>query len=87
MSTHAYRYPGAQPFTAGDRRIFYGRETDTRRLAALIRLEQMVVLYGTSGLGKSSLLNAAVVPRLEESGEAGVPPVLMLLVNASGASK
>ncbi len=70
MST-AYRYPGAQPFTPNDRRIFYGREEDTRRLVEKIRLEQMVVLYAKSGLGKSSLLNAAVVPRLQESREGG----------------
>ncbi|MEZ4852220.1 MAG: hypothetical protein R3B93_27150 [Bacteroidia bacterium] len=68
MSTPRYRYPGAQPFTKDDRVVFFGRKRDTDRLTELIRLEQLTVLYGKSGLGKSSLLNAGVLPRL--SGEA-----------------
>ena len=83
MST--YRYPGAQPFTAHDRRIFYGREEDTRRLAELILLEQMVVLYAKSGLGKSSILNAAVIPHLQESGQAAGTPVFAITLRFGSA--
>lgn len=60
MNNH--RYPGAKPFEKEDKAIFFGRETDTRKLHELISVERMVVLYGKSGLGKSSLLNAGVLP-------------------------
>lgn len=63
--SHIYRYPGAQPFNAEQRHIFFGRERDVEALYQLISLEQMVVLYAKSGLGKSSLINAGMLPRLE----------------------
>lgn len=63
-----YRYPGATPFTTGQQHIFFGRKQDTEDLCRLIRREALVVLYGKSGLGKSSLLNAGIVPAFLEEG-------------------
>ena len=59
-----YRYPGYRPFLEEDHHIFFGRDQDKKNLIELIELEQVVVLYGKSGYGKSSLLNAAVIPNL-----------------------
>jgi len=64
MNNH--RYPGAKPFEKEDKSVFFGRETDTRKLHELISVERMVVLYGKSGLGKSSLLNAGVLPMFQD---------------------
>lgn len=61
-----HRYPGTKPFEAQDKAVFFGREEDTRKLRELISVEKMVVLYGKSGLGKSSLLNAGVLPLLTD---------------------
>lgn len=61
-----YRYPGAKPFEVQDSAIFFGRKEDTEKLRELISVERMVVLYGKSGLGKSSLLNAGVLPLLQD---------------------
>lgn len=66
MSQH--RYPGAQPFTTTQENIFFGRESDIEDLYRQIKLEPLVVLYSKSGLGKSSLLNAGIVPRIQEEG-------------------
>ncbi|HMQ46825.1 MAG TPA: tetratricopeptide repeat protein [Saprospiraceae bacterium] len=63
-----YRYPGIKPFTTSDRNLFFGRDEDIEKLAQLIALERLVVLYGKSGLGKTSLLNAGVVPKLQDEG-------------------
>ena len=60
-----YRYPGAKPFSSGQQDIFFGREEDIQRLFELISLEQLVVLYSKSGFGKSSLLNAGIIPRTQ----------------------
>ena len=62
------RYPGIRPFRQDERPLFFGRNADTERLLRLVRNEQTVVLYGKSGYGKSSLLNAGLYPRLSEEG-------------------
>ncbi len=64
--TKTHRYPGVKPFSENERHVFYGRSTDTRKLFQLINLEKLVLLYGKSGLGKSSLLNAGVLPLFDE---------------------
>ncbi len=61
------RYPGATPFSKEQSRIFYGRDHDIQRLLTLIRVERKVLLYSKSGLGKTSLLEAGVIPRLPEN--------------------
>lgn len=70
-----YRYPGSKPFEAQERSIFFGREEDIENLTRMIRVEPLVVLYGKSGLGKSSLLNAGVVPTLQENPNQEVIPI------------
>ncbi|WP_339901118.1 hypothetical protein [uncultured Cyclobacterium sp.] len=61
-----YRYPGTRPFQENDRELFFGRNTDIEKLSELIVLEKLVLLFSKSGYGKSSLLNAGVIPRLKE---------------------
>ncbi len=59
-----YRYPGTRSFQTSEAPLFHGREGDILSLLRMIRLENLVVLYGKSGLGKSSLLNAGILPAL-----------------------
>lgn len=61
-----YRYPGAQPFAREQKGIFYGREKDVKKILDIISIEDLFVLYSKSGVGKSSILNAAVIPTLED---------------------
>jgi len=61
-----YRYPGTKPFERSERNIFFGRKTDIANLIKLVELERLMVLFSKSGLGKSSLMNAGVVPELED---------------------
>lgn len=58
------RYPGLKPFETGEQKIFYGREDDIEQLHKQIVLEKLVILYSKSGYGKSSLLNAGIIPRV-----------------------
>lgn len=62
------RYPGPKPFSVGQSHLFYGRETEAKQLRRQVEENQLTVLYGRSGYGKSSLLNAAVLPALEAQG-------------------
>ena len=61
------RYPGTRPFLEEDRHLFFGRDHDKKKLSNLIVLEKLVVLFGKSGYGKSSLLNAGVIPYLRHN--------------------
>jgi len=60
------RYPGIRSFTAEDQHLFKGREKESRDLFQLIVLNEVVVLFGKSGTGKTSLLQAGVCPELED---------------------
>ncbi len=62
------RYPGLRAFEKNQNSIFFGRETETMELFNLVSLEKVLVFFGKSGLGKSSLLNAGLSPLLEENG-------------------
>jgi photosystem II stability/assembly factor-like uncharacterized protein len=69
MADTIYRYPGAQPFRDDEfsRRTFFGRESASMALTDQIMANRLVVVYAKSGLGKTSLLNAGVAPRLREA--------------------
>ena len=58
---------GAQPYRAADRDRFFGREELTQRLANHVLVHSCVTLFGESGAGKSSLMQAGVIPHLEEA--------------------
>jgi hypothetical protein len=62
-----YRYPGVRPFTRSEKNIYFGREQDAQKLFDLLMLEKIVVLFAKSGRGKSSLINAAIVPLLHDT--------------------
>jgi WD40 repeat protein len=47
-----------------DRRFFFGRERESELVAANLMASRLTVLYGPSGVGKSSLLRAGVTQRL-----------------------
>lgn len=67
-------YVGPQPFERDDANRFFGRRREARDLAALVVAHRVVLLYSSSGAGKSSLLNAGVLPLLEERGADVLPP-------------
>lgn len=55
-------WPGLSPFTEQGSAFFHGRSRDTEGLARVVRRAPFTVLYGQSGLGKSSLLMAGLFP-------------------------
>ena len=57
-------YPGLLPYSPGDAERFFGRDAETRIAADNLRASRLTVLYGQSGVGKSSLLRAGVFPLL-----------------------
>ncbi len=70
MSTTALRspYKGLAPFedSEQDALFFFGRERECEVVVANMLASKLTVLYGPSGVGKSSMLRAAVARRLRE---------------------
>jgi hypothetical protein len=61
------RYPGLWSFGQEQASIFFGRDREKRELFHRVRSAQVTVIFAKSGIGKSSLLNAGVVPMLIEA--------------------
>ncbi|HYE55711.1 MAG TPA: FHA domain-containing protein [Chitinophagaceae bacterium] len=60
------RYPGLGPFKKEEQMLFFGRNLEIQELLYSIKVHNVFVLFGMSGLGKSSLVNAGLLPALEE---------------------
>jgi WD40 repeat protein len=63
---HPNPYRGLDPYLEEDRAFFFGREQDQEVIAANFYSSSFTVLYGASGVGKTSLLLAGVLPELRE---------------------
>jgi hypothetical protein len=59
---------GLASFTEETRQYFYGREEEVAELARRVQRKLLTVLFGQSGLGKTSILRAGLVPRLRGQG-------------------
>jgi AAA ATPase domain/WD domain, G-beta repeat len=81
-------YPGLEPFSTQDAAVFFGRDHEIERLLELVKpilqrgvAGRLVAIVGPLGSGKSSLVRAGLLPRLEHLKERWVvvppvPPVL-----------
>ena len=74
---------GLRPFTEDAHKYFFGRDAELSDLFQRVVHKPLTVLFGRSGLGKTSLLQAALVPRLRD---AGFIPIVLRLDYAEGAA-
>jgi hypothetical protein len=59
-------YVGLVPYTEADAPFFKGRDAEGNIIIENLRASRLTLLYGTSGVGKSSVLHAGVVHKLHE---------------------
>jgi len=57
-------WPGLSSFDEGAQRFFSGRDAESAELLRLVGQAPLTVLFGKSGLGKTSLVQAGLFPRL-----------------------
>jgi WD40 repeat protein len=50
-----------------DQQLFRGRETEKNKLFKLVEYNFLTVVFGKSGIGKTSLLNAGLFPKLRDN--------------------
>ncbi|UCH96516.1 MAG: ATP-binding protein, partial [Candidatus Aminicenantes bacterium] len=61
-------FKGLYPYEERDKDIFYGRDREGEELFKLVKMNLLTVVVGKSGVGKTSLINAGLFPRLREAG-------------------
>ncbi|WP_373372259.1 serine/threonine-protein kinase [Sorangium atrum] len=62
-------FAGLSSFQEADADRFFGRAQDLAGVAARLRNQPLLAIAGASGVGKSSLVRAGVIPALKRSGE------------------
>ena len=73
---------GLFSYSEETRAYFHGRDEETGELARRVQRKLLTVLFGQSGLGKTSLLRAGIVPRLRSEGYC---PIYVRIVYAAGS--
>jgi WD40 repeat protein len=64
---------GLESYAEADAELFHGRDAETDELIRWLRREVLTVIFGPSGTGKTSLLNAGLFPRLRREHYLPVP--------------
>ncbi len=67
-------YPGLASYTEEEARFFFGRERETQQILDQLDTTRLTLLYGESGVGKSSVLRAGVMARLRGPDEGAAGP-------------
>ena len=80
-------YVGLKPYTDEDALRFFGREQERKIIAANLIASRLTLLYGSSGVGKSSVLRAGVLFHLRQLAqrnfeEHGTPEFVVLYFNS-----
>jgi tetratricopeptide (TPR) repeat protein len=57
-------FPGLRPFKTEEAHLFFGREGQSEEILSRLRKRRFVAVVGASGSGKSSLINAGLLPYL-----------------------
>jgi formylglycine-generating enzyme required for sulfatase activity len=61
-------YKGLTPYTEEDAEFFFGRDRDCDIITANLFASRLTILFGASGVGKSSVLQAGVAHKLRQKG-------------------
>ena len=67
MDTENNPYVGPRTFERSDFNLFFGREKEAKSLYAHVVSEPVVLFHAPSGAGKSSLIQAKLIPELEKA--------------------
>jgi hypothetical protein len=81
-------FPGLRPFSRRMTRVYFGRELEVRDVCDLVAApdSRFVIVSGGSGSGKSSLIEAGVIPDLVSSGIGDCPTVLAAQIRPNHAA-
>ncbi|WP_412538624.1 trypsin-like peptidase domain-containing protein [Longispora sp. K20-0274] len=64
----AWPYIGLREFRSGDSHLYFGRDQEVDAIIDIAEAGETLTIVGPSGSGKSSMINAGLIPRLESGG-------------------
>ena len=66
-------FVGLKPYSEKNKDFYFGREQEVENLLQILQKNKLLTLSGNSGGGKTSLINASLIPRLKNGfiGQAG----------------
>ena len=59
-------FPGTRPYSEIETTNFYGRERETQDVLDILKRYKLVTICGENGSGKSSLIQAGIIPKLRK---------------------
>ena len=65
LKTLSNPFPGLRPFEADEEHLFFGREQEVDELLRRLRTTHFLMVVGSSGTGKSSLVRSGLIPALQ----------------------
>jgi conflict system STAND superfamily ATPase len=65
LNTLSNPFPGLRPFEPDEEHLFFGREQEVDELLRRLRTTHFLMVVGSSGTGKSSLVRSGLIPALE----------------------
>ncbi len=73
IATQGSPYPGLMHFTHKYAPVFFGRDAEVREILDRMRglAGRFIIVSGESGVGKSSIVDAGILPKLEQGGLPG----------------
>ena len=69
-------YRALEPFSRNTAKFFFGRTQLIEDLQSKLKLSNFVLLFGASGIGKSSVVQAGLTPELEKAGWKVLEPIV-----------
>jgi WD40 repeat protein len=75
-------WPGLPAYEERDQQFFRGRKAESEQLVSTILANRVTILFGRSGLGKTSLIKAGIFPALRKQ---GFLPIHLRIDFATGA--
>src|SRR5262252_8988519 len=78
-------FPGLRPFREDEDHLFFGRENQVDRMVDKLAAGRFLAVVGTSGAGKSSLVNCGLRPALRRGLMAGAGTVWKMVQFRPGA--
>ena len=85
MTARVDPFVGLAPYGEQDAEWFFGREREVELIVANLRAARLTLLYGSSGVGKSSVLLAGALPRLRAIQDADRADALALAAHGGAA--
>jgi len=64
-------FPGLRPFSPDDSDMFFGREIEISEVYIKLLNHRYITITGVAGTGKSSLVNAGIIPKFIKSSTSG----------------